>query len=238
MPRAFPPAARRAQAVAARTYALYKKGIRPPDRGWDVTDDTSDQVFVGLVGPIDAALVRSAADTRGLVLTFAGAILPARYSSTCGGHTVPASEGLGAEDLPPLVGMPCRWCRKSRKFRWRRELPLADVVTALRLPGPPTGVEITRSARTGRALTLRFLGERPVERSAADVRSRLDPDTMLSVLLDAVEVRGDTIEFRGRGWGHGVGMCQMGATGMAKAGASPGDILAHYYPGALLSRIY
>ena len=63
-------------------------------------------------------------------------------------------------------------------------------------------------------------------------------DRFLSCLIAGVEVDGDEIRFTGRGWGHGVGMCQMGATGMAKEGASAGDILAHYYPGAALSRIY
>jgi stage II sporulation protein D len=233
--RAFPAAALRAQAVASRTYALSRIQDRPADRPYDVADDTSDQRFLGLVGAEDAALSRAAADTRGLVLTDGHGPITAYFHSTCGGHTASGHEVFEVPESAPLGGVPCRWCVRSSKYRWQVSFPLAAVASRLGLEASPGAVTVDRSPRTGRALTLRF-GEAAVP--AAEVRSRLGVDRFLSCLLSAVEMQGSEVRFEGRGWGHGVGMCQMGATGMAKEGASAGDILAHYYPGATLSRIY
>jgi stage II sporulation protein D len=232
----FPGASLRAQAVASRTYALNRRASAPSDRPWHVTDDTATQVFRGLT--TDRRLLSAVSDTRGMLLSWRGRPLPAYFHSTCGGHTAPAHEVFGGSPVPPLTGVPCEWCGDSRYFRWSAEMAFPDLLKALGVSGPLRGAEISRRGRGDRALQFSFLAPTPVRRSAADLRARLGTSRLRSTLVFEIARRGNLLVFRGGGWGHGVGMCQIGARGLAARGASAGDILAHYYPGALLSRWY
>lgn len=232
----YPSAALRAQAIAARTYALARVR-KAPDAAWHLADDTSSQVYRGRVGRDDAALLAAVSDTTGLVLRWDGKLLSTWYHSTCGGHTAAARDVFGEADVPPFAGVPCPFCEDSPRFRYRVRIPRDEVATALGLPAPPTAVAIEGRTPDGRARALRFApGDRRV--SALDVRSRLGPERLPSTLIESVVADGKDLVFTGRGFGHGVGLCQWGAVGMARRGAGPADILAQYYPGAAISRLY
>ncbi|MHC4472777.1 MAG: SpoIID/LytB domain-containing protein [Planctomycetota bacterium] len=236
---AFPPAALRAQAIAARTYAIHVMRRRRRADGYDLRDDTSDQAYGGLVEPRGGPLTRAVEETRGMVLVHRSMPFKAFYHSTCGGHTAEKREVFGGARLPALSGVPCVWCRKSKHYRWTNdELTAEAVQRGLGLPGPPQAASVSRRGRGRRATRIRFLVPEPVEMDAAEVRNRLGPNVLKSTLIFEITLAGGRVRFEGGGYGHGVGMCQMGATGMAKAGASPGDILSHYYPGADLQRFY
>jgi stage II sporulation protein D len=237
MNRSFPPAALRAQAVAARTYALHR--IRKaPGATWHLFDSTRSQRYLGLVEPSGGPLVLAAADTRGVVLQWAGRLLPAYYHSTCGGRTASARDALGGPDLPPLVGSPCAFCGDSPKFRWTARFPLAEAVPGLGLPGPFRTAAVTARFRDGRARTVRFATTPTRSLRATDLRALLGPGRLPSTRIDALRVEGPDLVIEGGGFGHGAGMCQYGARGMARAGAGTGDILSHYYPAANRTRIY
>jgi len=236
---AFPAAALRAQAVAARTYALDVMRGRGRKEGYDLRDDTSDQAYAGLVEASGGPLTRAVAATRGMVLTFRSAPFRAYYSSTCGGHTADKVEVFGGPPFPPLSAVPCVWCRgESRYYRWTQELPLETVRTRLGLPGSPRAVAVSKRGRGRRALRIKLYAPEAVEMDAAEVRRRLGYGVLRSTMLFETTVSGGLLVVKGGGWGHGVGMCQCGAKGMAKAGASAADILSHYYPGAELTRLY
>jgi len=234
----FTPAALRAQAVMARTYALSRMRESDPDRPWHVADDTRDQVFLGET--TDPALLAAVERTRGMVLTWRSAPLPGYYHSTCGGHTASAAEVFGEPDLPPMVGVPCGYCIASPRFRWSPPIrwTLADLKRLLSLPAPPESVEITGRRPDGRVSAVRFLCPEPVEFTGEKLRFRLGPKHLRSTLIHRITIEGEQVVFEGGGAGHGVGLCQWGAEGMARAGASAADILAHYAPGAVLGRIY
>jgi len=234
----FHPAALRAQAVASRTYALDRMRRTAPGRPWHVRDDRSSQVYSGLVPTTVTRIHRAVADTAGMVVTWRSRPVPAYFHSTCGGHTAPGWEIFGGPRLPPLAGTPCPHCRISRLHRWKADFPADEVARALSLPAAPTRVEVCALLEGGRAKTIRFHAPGPVELPAADVRMRLDPGKLYSTLFFRLEIVDGRLVAEGGGWGHGVGMCQMGAAGMARAGASAGDILLRYYPGASLSRVY
>ena len=234
---AFPPAALRAQAVASRTYASHQMKTGERGRAWHLADDTSSQVFKGL--QTNKTLLGAGRETAGLILTWAGDPLPAHFHSTCGGHTTDRRLVFGGPLLPPLTGVSCRWCTESRLYRWQADIPMDETVRKLGLPGIPTDVSVVATDPSGRAIGVRFLaGEQSVELPGHEVRKRLGWNRLRSTLILTIEIADGELRISGGGWGHAVGMCQMGAAGMARAGAGASDILAHYYPGAVIVRRY
>jgi stage II sporulation protein D len=234
----FPAAALRCQAIASRTYVLHQVEVAAAERPWHVSDDHMSQVFLGIPPASGEVFRRAVAETRGLVLLWRGHPLCAYFHSTCGGHTADATEVFGDEPSPPLAGTPCEFCRASGYYRWKETFPAAEAGQVLGLGGPVTAARIGTRDRGGRALTLDFAGVRTVRIPAADVRFRLGTSRLYSTLIRTIAVREGELVVEGAGWGHGVGMCQMGARGLALAGLGAADILAHYYPGAGLFRLY
>jgi stage II sporulation protein D len=108
----------------------------------------------------------------------------------------------------------------------------------LGLPAAPISAEIVERGRDGRALTIRFRCPDPIDRTGVDVRWRMGPGRLLGTRIHRISIVEGRMVFEGGGSGHGVGLCQWGAEGMARAGAAAGDILKTYYPGAALGRIY
>ncbi len=241
------PASFRAQAVAARTWA-YVQWKEKPEATWHVTDSDKSQVYRGVSLPTPspvtvADLDRFVSETRGVVLTWHSEPFPAYYASTCGGHTTDAE----TSDLPhsgflePLSGVPCRYCESSKYFNWTETVPESRLLEGLKDRGvaaPIAAVEITKTGRGGWVaevtLTHGAKGSKkvvpgPVFRRAAGLRS---------MHWEAIEPVAGGWTIRGKGWGHGVGMCQVGCQEMGRRGLSDGDILRYYYPGAETTRFW
>jgi stage II sporulation protein D len=241
MPLSYPEPALEAQAIAARTYALYEMRVRGRGADFDVTDDTTSQVYRGLEVETEGAR-RVVGATCGVVLTYRGLLFPAYFHSTCGGTTVPAWFSLGGSDIPPLSGAPCGFCGDARYARWEAEVRKADLAEGLRREGIAVGsvdrVEVIEVGPAGHAAVVR------VVHAGGEVRIRgprfrhiVGPSVVRSTHFTA-EDRGDRVLFFGCGYGHGSGLCQNGARGMARAGYGAAEILRRYYPGAELVRIY
>ncbi len=235
---AYPAPTLRAQAIASRTFALSRARATPAGRPWHVTDDTSSQVFLGVPGGGARPLADAVADTRGMVLTTGGSVFPAYFHSTCGGHTASASDVFKERPLAPLGGVPCGFCREGRLFRHTTRVSDADLSRLLSVAPPLRSFEVSRRTADGRATEFRLVGATSVALPATEVRTLLGPEVLRSTLILEIRRDGDGFLIAGGGWGHGVGMCQVGAAAMGRAGASAGDILAHYYPGAVLTRAY
>jgi stage II sporulation protein D len=228
----------KAQAVAARTYALYQKktsGHKP----YHMLATVSSQVYDGGSGerPRGAKAVR---ETRGLVLMYNGEIIPAFYHSSCGGHTEDASE-LWGFDEPYLKGVDCDCQEISRYGLWERRIRKNRLLAALRRQGmrisDVIGVNIKGITTAGRVKEVSIQsphGESTVP--AESLRTALGTTLIPSVFFE-LEMDGDEAVFSGRGSGHGVGLCQWGAEYMAEQGHTFRQILYHYYPGTSISRI-
>ena len=256
------PEALAAQAIAARTYALRRLGSRAT-LGFDLFGDVQDQVYGGTgdVRPVsDAAVER----TRGRALLAGEALVEAYYHSTCGGVTAAVTEAFPQPALPYLVsvddgdGRGGYHCARSRWFRWRTAYDRAQLEGLLARnlgrfvtlpstgPGSLLDLEVAEASDGGRALALhvetstgRFqIARNDIRWLFADGESPGLRSTLF--LLRKERARGfvDRVTLTGGGWGHGVGMCQMGALGRASAGASHEEILAHYYQGTRLARLY
>ena len=223
----------KAQAMAARTYALYK--IRQNGKkDFDVTASTKDQVYKGRAGA-DGPAGRAVDETRGQVLAFQDEPILAAFFSTAAGPTEDALN-VWSVDLPYLKGVECPFDMNSPYFQWRTDVWLPLLEQRLREEGFPVGVIAGLSpafyTKAGRVSHVRILhsdGELHVK--GEDLRRVLGYTVLASTQFD-FEVVGFQIQFTGRGAGHGVGLCQWGAKELAEKGYSAEAIVRYYYPGA------
>jgi stage II sporulation protein D len=240
----------KAQAVAARTYALDKRRARQA-QSFDVFDDQRSQVYRGAADESDKVW-NAVAATRGLVGTYRASggqrLLPMYYHSTCGGATSSPKIAFGEPGPKPLSGVECTYCRKSKYYSWegvrisKREMTEAlrrGGGRALERLGQIRRVEIAEKGPHGRAVTIRVT-------DAAGRRFRIDanqwrlwigPSHVLSTRF-TIRDEGSHVVLEGGGWGHGVGMCQYGGQYLATHGLTGEQILRYYYPGIVLSRAY
>jgi stage II sporulation protein D len=282
-PVAFPEVeAQKAQAIAARTYALRGLGKRAAD-GYDLLATTSDQVYGGYAAehPVSSAAVDA---TAGVALTFDGSLIDALYSSATGGHSADSEESFSTV-IPYLRGVPdaergealehvpslevfrshanARSLRGAREgdfesdwsgrhtwtFEWSAQ-EISNVLSAWR--GTPVGavsaINVLQRGPSGRVLLIEYVTEAGTFTHARDaIRSSLRfigagnvlsnlPSTLF--FIEPSPNREGAFVVHGAGFGHGVGLGQTGAVGMAEKGHSYEEILRHYYTGVDLAVMY
>ncbi len=241
------------QIISARTYAVHEQRLdrlhRVKGEKFDLYDDERSQVYGGMER--ETALAMQLVDeTRGIFLLYQDQIVKTFYSSCCGGNTEAAWEVLGeeVERIPPLAGRKCGYCERLPEHRWKEPVVFTKKeIAASCLPpnlkeAKVRSVEITRTLSGGRAREVSLTLEgytRPVKLEAnGDFRRSLSSQKLRSTLWDRIEDRGDSIAIYGRGYGHGAGMCQLGAYEMAREGKTASEILEYYFPGAKVQKLY
>lgn len=234
MPASFPPEALKAQAVAARSYALTRKvEAQAADRRWDIATGVLAQVF----SHANPAAVAAAEATVGEVLVQGMEPVEAYFHAACGGRTEAGMPAL-ARDHPYLASVQCGYCDAAPRSRWKVTIPGAELGRAARLPGPATAVRVVARTASGRAEKVELVaGGRGATLSATELRQRLGYARLPSLAFEVRPASGG-FAFEGRGVGHGAGLCQWGAAGMARAGIGYREILLHYYPGTEVKRMY
>lgn len=227
----------KAQAIAARTYAVYRMSVCT-DKDFDLTSDIYSQVYGGK-GSERGRTNKAVNLTRGKVLTYKGEIFPAYYHATCAGHTEDASN-LWSIDLPPLKGLRCSFCKLSPHYRWKRKISIAEAQKRLSAAGYNVNglKEIKPSGKTssGRIKDIDIISNKKLSMAANDFRLLMDPNLIRSTNFNVKRKR-DYFYFEGRGWGHGVGMCQWGAFLLAVRRYKAEHILKFYYPKTRIGRI-
>jgi stage II sporulation protein D len=221
----------KAQAVVARTYALYMRARRAGEP-FDVGVGTDDQVYGG-VGAETRTVRAAVRATRGERLVYAGAPILAAYHSASGGQTASAEEVWGRA-VPYLLSRPVPDEEDSPDTYWRASVSGTTLGRALIPLGLRVGavrrVRVEARSASGRASRVRLQGtEGSGSVTARELRSALGPSVIRSTLFE-VRNADDGFIFVGSGHGHGVGMSQWGAQAMAKRGASYREILAWFYP--------
>lgn len=233
----WPMEALKAQAIAARTYAL-NQITESRRKDYDVMADVSSQVYGGIFSE-KWRTNRAVDETKGKVLTYKGAIFPAFFHATCGGSTFDAAY-LWNIDLPPLKGVKCRWCGKSPHFYWERWISVRELEGKLEAAGYPVGdiigfEAVKRDFFSARILELKVKGSKgDAAILAKDFRRIIGGDIVRSTNFKVTLV-GGYVAFEGLGWGHGVGLCQWGAYYMSRAGKTAIEILEFYYPGSKIA---
>lgn len=230
-------AALRAQAIVARTYALYKS-TRQTNRDYDVAAQyIRDQHYDGYSAE-HARTTQAVNDTAGLVLTCQGALIPAYYHAESAGYTE-NSEQVWSSPHPCLRAVKAPIHPASPYLQWSASPSLQDIRAALIRQGYAIGAirflePIERSA-TGRITRLK-IGHKSGEviMRGTDFRLALGPEIIRSTRF-TVQIRDGRAFFSGQGWGHGVGLCQWCSQEMAALGYDYEAILTHYYQGSKLS---
>ncbi len=215
----------KAQAVASRSYALFRLK-HPRDDAYDVEATVNDQVYGGAVDGHDRVLA-AMASTKGEYLPFR-----VYFHSRCGGHT-DGADAIWGERGPRAGSKPCPSCWRSAASEWHLEIPLPTFVEKLGLPSGG-GFRLLPEERSprGRWLALKVSsGGKSLSVSAEKLRSVLGYTRLKSTFFDW-SLQDDTLHFDGRGAGHGVGLCQWGMRALARQGKNYREILRHYYPDA------
>jgi stage II sporulation protein D len=226
-----PEAAQQAMAIAIRTFAIVNARRHAKD-GFDLCDTTHCQV-----PRASTQTTRQAAlATAGRILTFAGAPAEVFYSANCGGRTESAFEVWAGVNLPYLV--PIEDDVHADDVPWTLDLTIAQIQMALRSAGftgeDLDGIEIEERNESGRVRRLRLAGLTPATISGAAFRMAIGAGTLRSTAF-SFERTDDRLRFSGRGYGHGVGMCVVGAARRARRGETADAILAAYFPGLRVS---
>lgn len=243
----------KAQAIAARTYCLYTKNRFGKNRQWDVRRTQANQMYRG-VSAETATVKQAVSETRAMVLTCdlrdsTTGIFPTYYSSTCGGHTESSYNTFG-EYFPPLNGVICPHCKKTAPPNYLAWGPVnftqAEVTASVIARYPSLArlekIESIAPSKTsnygqgeGRVVLFKLIGKDGKDESlkGEDMRLTLDPSgKKMKSTFCKMQNKAGTYSFTGKGFGHGVGMCQYGAQAMAREGKDYKQILKFYYPTA------
>jgi stage II sporulation protein D len=229
----WPREALRAQAIVARTYAAYHRTIAGA-RPYHVIASTAHQQYAGRV-PAASPIWGAVRETVGQVLHWEGDLFPAFYHTESGGYTEDPRTVFAARNMPGLKAVRCEFSAGSPHYYWNLDLRLADLSEILKkhdvAVGAVTAIEVTERTASLRAAVVTVHGTRGSARLRGnDFRRMIGYDTFKSTLF-AVAVDSAAAHFSGRGYGHGVGLCQWGAKGMAEQGYPARQILEFYYPG-------
>ena len=254
----------RVQAVAARTFVLYQM-LQRSAHDSDVTATQGSQVYRGIRDDSTGRRATLATDyTRGIACTFTDGgkdrLFCTYYSAACGGMSQAAAIFGSEGDIEPLAGgVPCDYCKiaPGETYRWGpvsltrkevldrlksryRNLPSLNRINRIR------SIEVIERTPSGRPITLRITGSnktRAREDSVFDIlaerfRHTIGPGAMRSTDCRVRVMGRHVILDNGRGFGHGLGLCQWGAHGQALQGKTAGEILRYYFPGSKLTRVY
>jgi stage II sporulation protein D len=235
----WPKAVVRAQAIIARTYALGQKKKRAGElyhlKGTDI-----DQVYKGS-GPEDRRARRAVNDTTGLVLYYKGELALTLYHSNAGGRTEAAKNVWGGE-YSYLRSVKSHYDKNAPRYEWTYSISANKLGEKLRAKGYEIdkvhSVVIKKKTPSRRVVKLQIKGKPDsLELTGEELRALLGYANIRSTMIKIKKSRGE-FTFIGKGSGHGVGLSQWGAKGMAEAGRSYKGILKHYYPGTKIKKIY
>lgn len=225
----WPLEALKAQAVAARTYALYERQ-RSTGKLFDLGSTQNSQVYKGIAS--ESSRTHEAVNqTNGQVVTYNGQLILAAFHASSGGHTENV-EDIWTKPLPYLRGV-ADYDRGTPVYEWTEAIAKESLGGKLGI-GPVQSVRIERKTPRGRAITVNVVGQSGSKRLSGEAfRKALK---LRSTLFEVSEHQG-TFFVSGRGFGHGVGMSQWGAYNLARQGTNYQQILGHYYQNAILARV-
>lgn len=232
IPPTWDPEALRAQAVAARTFALYQKS-KSKDNRWDLESTVTSQVYNGL-SKEDPRTNKAVNDTSAKVIYYNNSLIEAFFHSNSGGRTASSEEVWGGK-YSYLVPVDDEYASEGSHFKWDAVISKSKIEAALDAAGKNTGpvqslsiIERSNSGRADKIIVRAANGEFAIK--GKDLRQWLGVDLIKSTKFDLSDQAGQ-IYFEGRGWGHGVGMSQEGAWAMAKRGVGHESIIKYYYRG-------
>lgn len=240
----FPEEALAAQAILARTFVMdfiTEKGHSRHGEAHISTDIEEAQAWNAK--EVNDRIVDAVASTRGQVLLCDGHYVKSWFHSHAGGKTATAKEGLGFEkEEPPYIHVvESPDCPEAPKedANWTATFSKEEIKEAMQKVGEKPAdfedIEIAKEGPSGRATELK-IGDQTVPAPA--FRVALDSTKMKSTMLESINVEGDKVTMKGKGFGHGVGMSQWGANQLAKDGKKAEDIIKHYFKNVEIVKLW
>lgn len=238
----------KAQAVAARTYALYEKYSNKKKKNYDVVDTIDSQVYKGLF--LDSKYIEKInkviQETRGQVLFYNNSILKAYFSARCGGHTAFAKEVFNEKEIAPYVGVNCFCSQYHEKENqdWTVNLSnqkVAELLKKLEISGSQYDIKLNKSPYSDRIKSVDcivYKNNTIIKKTISGQEFRILMKLKSAFFTLNWNAQEQVWQCTGHGNGHGVGLCQYGAQAMATKGYPYGTILLHYYPGASLYKLW
>ena len=248
----WPLEALKAQAILARTFVLkfvQEKESQYP--GADISTDIEEAQAYD-ASAVNERIQQAVEETRGLVLSCEGELPYAWFHAHSGGMTEYARAGLGWEKDEPAYTQPSRGtepeqlsdAKENQQLQaaaeWKADFTFEEWTAAYQKQGvqvePHAGsqLQISQRGESGRAVTLEIDGQSV---NAADLRLALGSTKMRSTLLTSLKIENGKVHMAGKGYGHGVGMSQWGAYGMAQEGKSAEQIIKHYFQKVEIAQI-
>ncbi len=227
----------KAMAIAVRTFAL-RNADRHRSQGFNLCDSTHCQALK--FGRPSDLVERAVRETAGETLWYGARRALVFYTQNCGGETEDARQAWPGTVAPYLKAHADPYCTRHGAAQWHAEITVSDLERVARsqgwkLPDRIDAVRVIRRTDGRRVLRLQIAGDTArVPVTASSLRFALNRALGWNQLRSdwyTVTVRGGVLRFDGRGYGHGVGLCQAGATEMAAEGHSAAEILQFYFPG-------
>lgn len=248
----WPLEALKAQAILARTFVLkFVQEKESQYQGADISTDIEEAQAYD-ASAVNERIQQAVEETRGLVLSCEGELPYAWFHAHSGGMTEYARAGLGWEKDEPAYMQPSRGtepeqlsdAKENQQLQaaaeWKADFTFAEWTAACQKQGvqvePHAGsqLQISQRGESGRAVTLEIDGQSV---NAADLRLALGSTKMRSTLLTSLKIENGKVHMAGKGYGHGVGMSQWGAYGMAQEGKSAEQIIKHYFQKVEIAQI-
>ncbi len=228
----------KAQAVAARTYTYHHLLNRKKKQLYDLDASTNFQVYKGMSSEKPSTTL-AVLETSGEIISHNHKPILAYFHSTCGGKTADDDYIWKGKGKTYLTVVKCDYCSQSPHYRWEEKLSLFEIKKSLgkkyRNIGKIKRISFTR--RFGRVSSVEILhSSGKISLSGNSFRLLFPPKKLKSMYFTS-QKSGSGLLIRGRGWGHGVGLCQWGAEGMAERGANYRAILKYYYRNIRLVKI-
>lgn len=240
----WPVEALKSQTIAARSYALFRMHqSRRWGMNYDVVDSQADQVFREHTTK-NGYLRDIVAQTRGQVLWKGGRVVQAFYSSTCGGQTETAAGAELATDSPLKKSGSDKFCAISPFSNWTVAMDLGELTSKMQrrglCQGNITDIRVSQRNPSGyvKELEVTDCHGQTADIAGKEFRRLVGSMRLKSLLFDVQQTADSSVTFAGSGFGHGVGLCQYGAKGMAQTGKNYRQILTKYYPKIDVKKIY
>lgn len=249
MEKDWPVEAYGAQAIVARSFTLEflsQGGTKEMHNADICTDEKHAQAYNS--ESVTSEIRRAVEMTRGKIMTYNGDYVKGWFSASCGGKTAPAVVGLGYQKEEPAyitsVDCPEEGTTPEEKLFWSADFSWEELAAILGQLGEYVGevkeVQVgERHEESSRVSRLDFVGtESRASVKSADFRTAAGPERLRSIWITDLDQNEDGIIMKGRGFGHGVGLCQWGAHALALEGKNPEEIVKHYYPGVEIEKAW
>lgn len=237
----WPVEALAAQAIASRTLTIsaIEAGTIKKLRGADVST-LKEELQAYAPEKVNDSVREAVKKTRGQILLYNGTLVNAIYSSCNAQVGATKEESFPTEIQGPApyfqpIADSCLEYAPAEQRNWSVKIPGSEVAAAIGYEGNPRDITILERGPSGRIL---YIGAGNKKIYGSEFRKRVGYDRLKSTLITEMTYDGRSFTFKGMGWGNGVGLCQWGAYADAQHGKNALDIIVHYYPGAIVTKLW